>query len=194
VGFVQTQNQSLPFTSMVDLRTGYSRTIILLPRNAGTYEFGADKDGGWSAVSDRLSAYQIPAANLNAALYVNRFGFINAADPATLKEVGVDPKIGDRISVTPTGAAQLLAVLKPETGLVSAIQFANGQVDVYADYRPVSGVLFPYRIMQGNDASQLSVFQANAVELSVAEPDPATITRPTLPLATPAPAGSPSPH
>jgi hypothetical protein len=189
-GFVQTQNQSLPFTSVTDLRTGYSRTIVLLPRNGGAYEFGADRDGGWSAVDDRLSAYAIPPANLKAALYVDRFGFFNAADLASVKEVGVNPQIGDSITVTPSGGAPVLAILKPETGLVSAIQFANGQINVYADYRPGSGILFPYRIMQGSDPKALSVFQASNVEFSADEPDAAPVSRPALPLATPAPAAT----
>jgi hypothetical protein len=189
-GFVQTQNQSLPFTSVTDLRNGYSRTIILLPRNGGAYEFGADRDGGWSAVDDRLSAYAIPPANLKAALYVDRFGFFNTADLAVLKEIGVDPTIGDRITVTPSGGASILAILKPETGLVSAVQFANGQVDVYADYRPVDGILFPYRIMQGSDPKAMSVFQASNIEFTAGEPDVAPISRPALPLAPPAPAAT----
>jgi hypothetical protein len=191
-GFVQTQNQSLPFTYVADLKTAYCRTIILLPHNAGTYEFGVDKDGGWNAVNDRLRPFDVPAQNLKAALYVNRFGFFNyPADSATLKEVGVDPKIGDRITVTPAGAAPILAILKPSTALVSAIQFASGQVTVYADYRPIAGVLYPYRVMQGTDANALSVFQASNVELTTAEPDAAPITRPALPIdtSTPQPSG-----
>jgi hypothetical protein len=191
-GFVQTQNQSLPFTYVADLKTGYCRTIILLPHNAGTYEFGVDKDGGWNAVNDRLRPFDVPAQNLKAALYVNRFGFFNyPSDAAALKEVGVDPKIGDRITVTPAGAAPILAILKPSTALVSAIQFASGQVTVYADYRPIAGVLYPYRVMQGTDANALSVFQASNVELTAAEPDAAPISRPALPIdtSTPQPAG-----
>ena len=180
-GITQVQNQSLPFTYSANLKTGYNRTIVLLPRNAGTYEYGVDKTGGWTASGGVVRQVAATSHNLKTALYVNRFGFLNfPSDAASLKEIGVDAELGDRIGITPAGATAILAVIKPSTSLVSAIQFANGQVNVFADYRPISGVLFPFRTMQGANVNSLSVFQATAVELVAKEPDIAAVTRPKL--------------
>lgn len=180
-GIAQVQNQSLPFTYSANLRSGYSRMIVLLPRNAGTYEYGVDRGGGWSASGGVLRQLAATAQSIKTALYVNRFGFLNfPGDAAVVKEIGIDPNLGDRISITPAGGTSLLALIKPATTLMSAIQFANGQVDVYADYRPIAGVLFPYRTMQGSSANALSVFQATTVELLAKDPDAAAVARPKL--------------
>jgi len=171
----------ISITSAANLKTGYNRTIVLLPRNAGTYEYGVDKTGGWTASGGVVRQVAATSHNLKTALYVNRFGFLNfPSDAASLKEIGVYAELGDRIGITPAGATAILAVIKPSTSLVSAIQFANGQVNVFADYRPISGVLFPFRTMQGANVNSLSVFQATAVELVAKEPDIAAVTRPKL--------------
>ena len=181
-GIAQVQNQSLPFTYSANLKTGYNRMIVLLPRNGGTYEYGVDKACGWSASGGVVHPLASTIQNLKTALYVNRMGFLNfPADAASLEEKGVDANLGDRIKITPAGGTAMLALIKPSTSLVSAIQFANGQVNVFADYRPISGVLFPFRTMQGSSANALSVFQATTVELLAKEPDPAPISRPRLP-------------
>lgn len=192
-GFAEIQEQSMPFTSAVDVRTGFSRTIVLLPHNAGTYEFGIDSNGGWTAVGGRLRAFAVSHENLVTARYVNRFGFLDANQRVAVKEVGVDPDIGDRITMTPSGGASLLTILRPATALPSAIQFGNGQVNVFSDYRIAGGMLFPFRIMQGTDAKALTVFQASNVELLAASPDPAVITRPTLSVESPSPTATGAP-
>jgi len=195
-GLAQVQNQLLPFTFAADFRTGYNRMIVLLPHNSGTYEYGVDRTGGWSAGGGFVHPLSALAQNIKTALYANRFGFLNyPADNATLKEIGVDPKLGDRITVTPAGGAQFLMILKPSTSLVSAVQYGNGQVNVYADYRKVAGVLYPYRMMQGTDVNKMSVFQATKVEFSKSEPDLAAVSRPSLPVAaaTPAPKAATAP-
>ena len=180
-GIAQVQNQSPPFTYSANLRSGYNRMIVLLPRNAGTYEYGVDRGGGWSASGGVVRHLSATAQSIKTALYVNRFGFFNfPGDAAVVKEIGVDPNLGDRISITPAGGTSVLALIKPATTLMSAVQFANGQVGVYADYRPISGVLFPYRTMQGSSVNALSVFQATTVELLAKEPDAAAVTRPKL--------------
>ena len=186
-GVAQVQNQALAFTYAADLRTGFNRMIVLLPHNAGTYEYGVDRNGGWSAANGHVTPFAAPAAAVKTAMYINRYGFLNPADTATLKEVGVDPKLGDRIIVTPAGGAQALVLIKPSTSLVSAVQYANGQIDVYADYRRVQNLLFPYRMMQGSNVRNLSVFQATKVEFGTQSPDNAAVSRPNLPIATPAP-------
>lgn len=182
-GIAQVQNQSLPFTYAVDMRTGYNRMIVLLPHNAGTYEYGIDRSGGWSAMSGYLHPFDASAAAVKTSLYVNRFGFLAYPnDPASLKEDGLDAKLGDRISVTPSGGSQALLLLKPSTSLLSAVQFANGQVSVYADYRRVGPLLYPYRMMQGTNPQNLSVFQAVKVEFTKTAPEAAAVTRPALPV------------
>ena len=186
-GVAQVQNQALAFTYAADLRTGFNRMIVLLPHNAGTYEYGVDKNGGWSASGGFIRPFNAPAAAVKTSMYVNRLGFLNPADSAALKEVGVDPKLGDRIIVTPAGGAQVLVLIKPATSLISAVQYANGQLDIYADYRRVQGVLYPYRMMQGTTPQNLSVFQATKVEFGSQAADPVSVNRPSLPVATPAP-------
>ena len=192
-GVAQLQNQSLAFTYAADLRTGYNRMIVLLPHNAGTYEYGVDQHGGWSASAGSLHPFNAPAAAVKTSTYVNRFGFFNPADKATTKEVGVDPKLGDRIIVTPDGGNQVLVLLKPSTSLISAVQYANGQIDVYADYRRVQGLLYPFRMMQGSNAKNLSIFQANQVEFSTQAPILASVTRPLLPAAAQTPKAAKKP-
>jgi len=191
MGVAQIQGQTLPFTYAVDLKTGYNRTIILLPRNAGTLEYGLDREGGWSATGGFVRPFAGTPQSIASALYVARFGLFKS-DAATLKEIGNDEKIGDRIAVTPAGGVAVLAILKPATSLLSAVQFANGQVTIYADYRHINGVLYPFRTMQGTDAKALSVFQASSVLLTPDEPDAAPVTRPALPVATPLPVPSPT--
>jgi hypothetical protein len=109
------------------------------------------------------------------------------SDAATPKEIGVDATIGDRIELTPKGGDAILAIVKPSTSLLSAVQFPNAQLTIYADYRRIDGVLYPFRITQGADAKSLSVFQASDVALTPDEPSAAPVTRPALPIATPAP-------
>jgi hypothetical protein len=192
-GVAQIQNQPLPFTYAADLRTGYNRTIILLPRNAGTLEYGVDKSGGWSAVGGYVRPVAGTPQSIASALYVARFGFFNfPSDAAALKEIGSDEKIGDRMSVTPTGGVPILAIVKPSTSLVSAVQFGNGQVTIYGDYRRVNGVLYPFRTLQGKDANALSVFQASSVMLTAEAPGAGAVDRPALPVATPVPQASPT--
>ncbi len=186
MGVAQIQGQTLPFTYAADLTTGYNRTIILLPRNAGTLEYGVDRNGGWSASGGFVRPFTGTSQSIASALYVSRFGFFKS-DATTAKEVGTDEKIGDRIALTPPGGVAVLAILKPSTSLVSAVQFANGQVTIYADYRRINGVLYPFRTMQGTDAKALSVFQTASVLLTPDQPDAAPVTRPALPVATPAP-------
>jgi hypothetical protein len=181
-GTVKIGNAAYPYVYMADLRTGYNHmTVVINPQT--TYEFGLDARGGWSLAGGKLTDLKTPVLAMRTSSYVNRLGYYKVGERTALKVAGIDPQFGDKIVVTPTGGASILVVVKPQTRLVSAIEYGSGQVNIFADYRPIQGVLYPFVTMQGKNTANLTIFQAQSTVLTPGEPPASSIARPALPTA-----------
>ncbi len=178
IGEVHAGPSTRSYSYVADLRTGYDRMVIQSSDGKDIDEYGVDARGGWNSHDGVVKSFDSLALAIATARYVNRFGFLNPNDKATFTAAGIDPRFGDKVLITPNGGAPFLLVIKKETSLISAIQFGTGQISLFADYRPVQGIYYPFRMLEGKTTGALTVFQATRVTFMPDEPPDATIARP----------------
>ncbi len=178
LGVAKLNSTVAPFVYVADLRTGFARTVVTF-NDKKTFQYGIDKKGPWQLNGNTLTNYSVAPSAVRTLLYVTEHGYWHPdTEGAAITAKGLDAKLGDRILITPNGGDPVLLLIRPSTGMISAIQYSGGEVDVLSDYRAIEGVLYPYHLAQINSPTSTTLFQAQSVSFTFPEPDITAVTRP----------------
>ena len=161
-GRIVGQGQNAPYTTYIEPRSGYSKTITVL--STGPSPQGYDAEGAWSQNNGVVEIYDGPS-NLRAQraqTYVARNGWWHPqADPASftyLRRAGANGRFYDVVRVVPQGGDSLEVWLDTRTHLIYRLAETDNLNQVttttYGDYRRVGAIVYPFASLASQGAAQ----------------------------------------
>lgn len=158
------------FDRIVDLRRGFSRTDLVT--GAFRYESGFDGEA-WNRQNGILTVANLPmmVADVRADAFLLRRGWAVPASRGQLRVTGsgeLDGRVVDIVAAAPEGASAVELWFDRATHHVvrSIVHGDFGPVvTTYSDWRKVGPLTLPFREVQTEATGQVTVLQAERVEL-----------------------------